>query len=62
MPEFVTDNLEHNMSGQYLFTSGAIMLPIVETLPSGIQNQIVFVQISGQLAIFNEGWRVVQGS
>jgi hypothetical protein len=58
---FLTNNTEHAISGTLPFNSGVIALPIVATLPSGINNQIVFVQVSGILAVYNNGWKVTQG-
>jgi hypothetical protein len=51
--DIITTTLEHSASGTFRFIDGTICIPVASTLPSGIQNQILFIQTSGILALYD---------
>ena len=59
----VTETLEHSMSGTFEFKDSTFQIPTLETLPSGIQNQVVWINTSGALCIYHNGaWKVKLGA
>ena len=61
--DIITTSLEHSMSGTFRFDGGTLAVTVVTFLPSGVENQIVFIQPSGVLALCKQTkWLLKQGT